>query len=186
MIELSLADKAKHCVACQLRKTCNQVIIDSPKVSVKLIVCSDWPTPDDDIIGEPGHGQAGQFLNSMLARAGLNREVVYLTNVIKCKPSYGNKPTDVHINICKGWLWKEILEYRPNIVLALGKLPTRLLLKLKKSFKLGDYIGKLYDVSYMNTKVGSWYGIDYLLNQGRTTEKKTIDYFKSIKETLNA
>lgn len=83
--------------------------------------------------------------------------------------------------------WNETLENRLltsqfQVIITLGAIPTGLLLKLPKSFKLKEYLGKTY--SFQNKKLVPWYSASHLLIKGKKLEQETVKLFSTIKEIL--
>lgn len=178
-------EPVKNCQRCSLRKTCNQVVPGIGPKKASLMIIGEAPGYDEDLVGEPFIGQCGQLLTKLLTAAGISREDAYITNTVKCRPPGNSKPSPAYIAACKPWLWGEIQEVSPKVILPLGKVPTQLLLKLKASFKMGDVIGKEHAVTYTEAVIMPWYHPSYLLRQGKTADKDTIDFFKKIKEKSN-
>lgn len=180
-----LHDTMKLCVRCPLRRQCNQVVPGIGPANARLVVVGEAPGGDEDLLGEPFVGQAGQLLNKLLKGAGIERDSVYITNTVKCRPKGNATPTDTPIQACKPWLWKELQVIKPKVVLTLGKISTRLLLRLGTSFRMKDVIGQVYDVEYMESKIMSWYHPSYLLHRGLSWDQDTVDFLVKVKEQAN-
>jgi DNA polymerase len=75
----------------------------------------------EDKSGRPFVGAAGRFLEELLADIGLEREDVYIANVIKCRPPGNRAPTSKEIETCKPYLDRQIALIRPQIVITLGR-----------------------------------------------------------------
>ena len=159
----------KNCRGCGLCETRNQVVWGKGKKG-DLMLLGEAPGADEDLLGEPFVGRCGELLTKMLSECGVSRDDVYITNVVKCRPVVGKKnraPKKEEIDSCKGWLWSEIKELKPKVILTFGKVPTGLMLKLKKTFKLGDYIGEAHSVEYMDSMIVPCYHPSYLMQTGR-------------------
>ena len=142
--------------------------------SSELMILGEAPGADEDATGEPFVGRCGDLLTKMLSDCGIERDSTYITNVVKCRPTKNNKgksnrpPTSQEVDNCKRWLWNELKILKPKVILTLGKVPTGLLLKLKKTFKLADYIEKEISLDYMdNTYVVPCYHPSYLMQTGK-------------------
>ena len=113
------------------------------------MLVGEAPGADEDLLGEPFVGRCGDLLTKMLTDLGIDRENVYITNTVKCRPVEGKKnrpPKKEEIQSCKNWLWKEIQEVAPKVIVTFGKVPTSLLLKISKhKLKLGDVVGRFCD-----------------------------------------
>ena len=71
--------------------------------------------------GRPFVGQAGKFLNELLANGGLKREDVFITNVVKCRPPENRDPQEVELAACASYLERQIEAINPLIILTLGR-----------------------------------------------------------------
>lgn len=71
--------------------------------------------------GRPFVGQAGKFLDELLASAGLRREVVFITNVVKCRPPSNRDPLPDELSACSEYLEKQIEAINPRIIVTLGR-----------------------------------------------------------------
>ncbi len=141
----ALAEEIKLCQSCGLCK--NMPFKPIPGVGpsdARLMIVGEAPGEDESIMEEPFVGQCGRLLDRLLKEAGLERDQIYICNTVNCRPVEGKKnrtPTQVEINQCKHWLYKQIGIVKPQVIFTLGKIPTRTILHLKSSFTLKDYIG---------------------------------------------
>lgn len=141
---------------------------------------------DESIMELPFVGLCGKFLDSMLIKAGLRRDWLYITNTVKCRPTKNNgkanrPPEDSEIQACKGWLWKEIKGVNPKAIITLGKVPTALLMK-KKAFILGDYVGQNFKPDWFHTTIFPCYHPSYIMVRAKNKEEDVISVFKTVKE----
>jgi uracil-DNA glycosylase family 4 len=174
-----------RCNRCELRAGCNQVVEPELNMSSEagtLMVATDFPTRDDDIMGRYLTDRGGEFVRKTLAKAGLKD--YWLTAAVKCRPPKAG-PEDKHVNVCKAWLWEELKACKPKVVVTLGKAPTRLLLNLKKTFKLAEYAGRFHQVEYMTGAVAPWYGPSFLLQRGKKMDESTVAFLAAVKEKLS-
>jgi len=79
------------------------------------------PGMNEDRQGRPFVGQAGQFLNELLASAGLTREGVYICNVLKCRPPNNRDPLPGEIDACRDYLDEQIALIDPQLIVTLGR-----------------------------------------------------------------
>lgn len=144
---------------------------------------------DESLLEQPFVGRCGQLLDQILKEAGIDRDSLHITNTVKCRPvkkaKFGQRfsnrpPTDEEINTCKGWLFQELELVRPDIVITLGKIPTYTLLSsfLKKSFKLGDVVGTVYQT--LHTNIIPAYHPSYLMVHGKDKMDETIELFRKV------
>lgn len=180
----------QDCNRCHLRKDCNQVVPGYGPAS-KLMLVGEAPGENEDLLGEPFVGLAGELLSKMLKEAGINRKACFITNSVRCRPTTKNgrwvknrPPTDDEIQSCKDWLWKEIQVIQPSVIVTFGKVPTRLLLRLKKTFRMADYFGKHLTVDYSDAIIIPCWHPSYLLQHGKDKLEDSINLLKSVKQII--
>jgi len=173
----------KSCERCSLRKKCNNVVVDNYQQKSKAMLICTSPSSSDDIMGEPLTGVEGEYLTKLLNLSGMERSDFYITNVVKCYTK--EKISEKNIEDCKSWLWLELKSLQPCVIITMGLVPTRLLLKTKKSISLSKYVGLGFDVSYMKSSIYPWYDIKFLLNNGKELEEKTVNFLKKVKNEIN-
>jgi DNA polymerase len=93
----------------------------------------EGPGADEDAIGVPFVGKAGQLLNNMITAMGLKREEVYIANIVKCRPPGNRTPEFVEATTCSQFLVKQIDIVRPEVIVALGATAATYLLGVKQS-----------------------------------------------------
>jgi DNA polymerase len=86
-----------------------------------IVFIGEAPGWHEDQQGRPFVGPAGQFLEELLASIGLKRELVYICNVIKCRPPKNRDPLPGEIKSCQQWLDRQLALIRPKIVVTLGR-----------------------------------------------------------------
>jgi uracil-DNA glycosylase len=124
-----LAGRVAACTRCPgLAATRTQTVFGVGPVDADICFVGEAPGADEDRLGEPFVGAAGQLLNRILAACGLKREEVYICNILRCRPP-GNRPpqADEAAN-CREYLERQIELVRPKVLVALGGSATRHLL----------------------------------------------------------
>lgn len=177
--------ESRDCSKCPLRGGCGQVVWGAGPADARLLLVGETPGAEEDLMGEPFVSRDGRLLTRLLSDAGIARDRCYLTYAVKCDPGR-TAVTDDHVNACRGWLWQELKRVDPKVVVTLGKLPARLLLGLKKSFKMGDVAGEFRPVAYMGAVVAPWYSPNHVLQRGRAADAEAVEFFKRVKEQLDA
>lgn len=168
------------CTKCSLCETRSQVVPGKGWLDSKVMFVGEAPGTNEDIEGEPFVGRCGKLLDQMLVKAKIPRSKIYITNAVKCIPKKGKSvrpPTDEEIKACKGWLWKEIQEVKPKMIVTFGKVPTHLLLSytLKKAFKLDDIAGEVFKPPYFDCIIIPCYHPAYILrNKNRIDDAQKI------------
>ena len=98
------------------------VVFGEGNISSKIMIIGLGPGKEEDKQGRPFVGKAGKFLNDLLSYAGLKREEIYITNIVKCIPP-NNMPTKEEIKTCTSlFLDKQIEIINPKIILCLGNI----------------------------------------------------------------
>ncbi|WP_261664485.1 uracil-DNA glycosylase family protein [Deinococcus sp. Marseille-Q6407] len=125
--ELERENKACH--ACPLRAGCLQVVVADGNPAAQLLIIGEGPGGNEDRVGRPFIGQAGQLLDRILAGVGLDRQDTYITNIVKCRPPGNRAPTPAETDICTDlWLNRQLALLRPRVIVTMGNTPTRHLL----------------------------------------------------------
>lgn len=128
----SLRRAARTCQGCPLYKNATQTVFGSGKTTARLLLVGEQPGNDEDLQGEPFVGPAGRVLDEGLARAGIDRDDAYVTNVVKHfkwtavgKRRLHKKPSAREIAACIPWLEKEIELIEPEVMVCLGATPSQ-------------------------------------------------------------
>jgi DNA polymerase len=109
------------CSKCGLRGDKNKVVSGRGNPDAEIMIIGEAPGRMEEIQGEPFVGAAGKFLNELLSDAGLSRNDVYVTNVVKCRPPGNRAPTPSEIASCRVCLDREIEIVRPKLIITLGR-----------------------------------------------------------------
>ncbi len=112
--------KVIECTKCELSKTRTNAVPGKGNFQSDVIFVGEAPGRNEDKNGEPFVGIAGQRLNIALENAGVSRESIYITNVVKCRPPNNRVPTMSERNTCQDYLQKEISIIKPKIICILG------------------------------------------------------------------
>ena len=122
-----LRDEALACTQCShLVATRTQVVFGVGTVHADLVLVGEAPGLDEDKEGEPFVGAAGQLLTKIIEATGLDRDKVYIANILKCRPDtpgkvYGNrKPRPEEMETCFPWVKRQIEIIQPKVMVALG------------------------------------------------------------------
>jgi len=133
--KLNLYDNIKkdviNCKLCKLCEERNNAVPGQGSIDTKIILVGEAPGRNEDKAGLPFVGFAGKILEEALKKAGFQREDVYITNVVKCRPPNNRVPEPDEISKCTGYLKKEIQMFSPSIVCILGATALQSLLNLK-------------------------------------------------------
>ena len=124
--ELSVV--AAVCDRCVLCETRTNVVFASGADDADVMVVGEGPGQQEDEQGIPFVGRSGQLLIKLLAEVGFDRNDVYITNVVKCRPPRNRDPRQDEIDACKPYLRRQIQLVDPTVVITLGNFSSKLLL----------------------------------------------------------
>ncbi|MGC2694650.1 MAG: UdgX family uracil-DNA binding protein [Candidatus Angelobacter sp.] len=123
----ALREAAAGCKACHLWKLGTQTVFGAGSSTAHIMMVGEQPGDKEDLQGRPFVGPAGAVLDKALAAAGIERDDVYLTNIVKHfkweprgKRRLHKKPNAIEINACRPWLETEIRVVKPQILVLLG------------------------------------------------------------------
>ena len=167
----SLNEEAQACVACDLSKTRIQVVFGVGNQQADLLIVGEAPGANEDKQGKPFVGRAGQLLNNMLQAIGLQRQDIYIANILKCRPPNNRDPRPEEVALCTPFLERQIALLQPKIILALGRIAAQFLLDSKES--LGKMRG--HEFQYRDTPLLVSYHPAYLLRTPREKRKSFQD-----------
>lgn len=105
---------------CALKRTATNTVFADGNPEAALMVIGEAPGADEDRIGRPFVGRAGQLLDRMLAAIGIDRTSAYITNVLFWRPPGNRKPTNDEIAACLPFLWRHIALAHPRVVVLAG------------------------------------------------------------------
>ena len=120
--------RARVCERCpQLVATRTQVVFGAGNADADLMFIGEAPGRDEDQQGIPFVGRSGKLLNQLLGEIGLNREDVFIANVLKCRPPDNRNPAPVEIANCREYLEAQLDLIAPKVVCTLGNFSTKLI-----------------------------------------------------------
>ena len=108
------------CTKCDLCKTRTNAVPGKGNFQSKVIFVGEAPGKNEDKNGEPFIGIAGKKLTIALEEAGISRDEVYITNIVKCRPPNNRVPSTIERNTCQEYLKQEISIIKPEIICILG------------------------------------------------------------------
>jgi uracil-DNA glycosylase len=117
---------------CGLKATATQLVFSDGAADARIMLIGEGPGADEDRIGRPFVGRAGQLLDRMLAAIGLNRSTVYIANVVPWRPPGNRTPTLQETAICLPFIRRQIELVNPRIIVCLGASSAQTLLGVKE------------------------------------------------------
>ena len=136
---------------CKLKENASKVVFADGNPNAKIMVIGEGPGANEDKEGLPFVGRAGQLLDKMLNAINLNRNNVYITNVVNYRPPENRKPTDKEIDRYLPYLKKHINIVRPKIILLLGS--TAMNAFLGQENVISKIRGKWFEILIDNLKI---------------------------------
>lgn len=125
-IESLHADGCEHCAA---SKTHQSVVFGDGDPRAAVMFVGEAPGAEEDRVGRPFVGPAGELLDRMIESVGLSRGGVYIGNLIKVRPPENRTPRPDECEACGPWLLAQVAAIRPRVVVALGATPAKYLLQ---------------------------------------------------------
>ena len=132
------------CKRCVLHKQGRkQIVFGVGNPKAELMFVGEGPGADEDEKGEPFVGRAGQLLNNMIKAMGIEREQVYIANIVKCRPPGNRQPEREECETCSPFLMRQIAVVKPKVIVALGAVAAKTLLAMSASMM--QLRGRFYD-----------------------------------------
>ena len=132
-----ISEQVAACPKCALSKTRTKAVPGAGDPQADIVFIGEGPGFNEDQQGLPFVGQAGKFLDELLASIDLRRGDVYITNVIKCRPPNNRDPQPGEIEACAPWLEQQLDIIKPRVIVTLGRF------SMSRYFK-GQTIGRIH------------------------------------------
>ena len=168
--------QCRECALCQARKT---VVFGVGSTQAEIMLIGEGPGANEDEQGIPFVGKAGQLLDSMLAIIGLDRTMVYIANIVKCRPPGNRDPLNVEQDACIGYLRRQMALLSPKILVCLGRIAAMRFIDPK--FRITREHGIWFDVDGMRM-MAVYHPSALLRDPGKRPE--TFDDLKSLQSEI--
>jgi uracil-DNA glycosylase len=116
-----IAEEVRSCTNCRLHQGTRNGVPGEGNPQAEVMLVGEGPGFHEDAQGRPFVGAAGNLLNEMLAKAGLKREDVFITNIVKHRPPGNRDPMPDEIEACSKYLERQIAELKPVLIVTLGR-----------------------------------------------------------------
>ncbi len=116
-----VASEVKVCPLCELCRSRTHAVPGEGNPEARVMLIGEGPGWHEDQQGKPFVGASGKFLSELLLNAGLSREEVFITNVVKCRPPGNRDPLPDEIEACSGYLERQMELIDPDVVVTLGR-----------------------------------------------------------------
>ena len=110
------------CRDCALWETRHNLVFGVGREDAEVMFIGEGPGEQEDLKGEPFVGPAGKLLDTMLEIIDLDRNKVYIANMVKCRPPRNRDPLDREQDACSDWLRRQIALVDPKIIVCLGRI----------------------------------------------------------------
>lgn len=171
-----LEETVKQCKLCKLCQNRNNVVFGTGDKQAKVMFIGEGPGADEDLQGEPFVGRAGKLMNMAFQTIGLDRNDVYIANVVKCRPPSNRNPEEDESTACLNYLRNQVILVKPEIIVLLG------------SVALKNILGKEYGITSSRGKWIEKKGILYMPTWHPAAllrdETKKIDFIKDLREVM--
>tara|TARA_B100001057_G_C22856885_1_gene953030 strand:- start:731 stop:1426 length:696 start_codon:yes stop_codon:yes gene_type:complete len=168
---------------CKLKENASNLVFSDGNPNSKIMIIGEGPGANEDKEGFPFVGRAGQLLDKMLHAISLNRDSVYITNVVNFRPPENRKPTEQEVERYLPFLKKHIEIIKPKIILLLGS--TAMSAIIQNTEVISKMRGKWFEFEINNLKINTIVSFHpaYLLRQPDQKKLSWID-LKMIREKL--
>ncbi len=163
-----------ECKKCRLCTNRTNIVFGQGNKKARLMFIGEGPGADEDKQGIPFVGKAGQLMNNAFQALEINREDVYIANIVKCRPPSNRVPEDDEVQTCLNYLRNQVILIKPKIIVLLG------------STALKNILGKEYGITAVR---GNWMeknGIKYMPTWHPAAllrdENKKIEFWQDLKE----
>ena len=117
-----LEESCNGCTKCKLCQHRTKIVFGVGNKNADIMMIGEGPGADEDAQGEPVVGKAGKLMNEAFRGIGINRDNLYITNVVKCRPPQNRDPEKDEIESCKQYLENQIQIIKPKLIVLLGKI----------------------------------------------------------------
>ncbi len=169
----TLQREVSECRLCPLHEGRTQTVFGVGDVNADWMLIGEAPGAEEDRRGEPFVGRAGKLLDSMLKALGLDRQQVFIANILKCRPPNNRDPRPEEVLACSNYLEQQINTVKPRLILALGRVAAQNLLKTETP--IGKMRGKRFHYGDPPIPVVVTYHPAYLLRSPREKRKSWQD-----------
>ena len=128
-----LQSMVQQCSQCDLHSASTQAVFGAGKQNASLLLVGEAPKQEEAAQGMPFIGEAGELLAAMLKAIDLQRDDVYITNVVKCHPADEHRASPAELESCHQYLHRQISLLQPKVIYAVGAMASQALLQSKKS-----------------------------------------------------
>lgn len=139
-----LQEQCLCCQKCELCKERTNVVFGTGSKDAEVMFIGEGPGENEDLLGKPFVGRAGQLLDKMLLAVDLDRNKnIYIANMVKCRPPKNRDPKPEEVACCLDWLRNQVLLMKPKIIVCLGRIAAARL--IKEDIKITKEHGQFFE-----------------------------------------
>lgn len=172
-----LEKSIEGCKKCKLCSNRNNIVFGQGNKEADIMFIGEGPGADEDKQGLPFVGKAGKLMNEAFKGLGINRQQVYIANIVKCRPPQNRVPEQDEAEACLNYLRNQVILIKPKIIVLLG------------STALKNILGKEYGITSTRGKWIEKKGIKYMPTWHPAAllrdENKKIEFWKDLKVVVN-
>ncbi len=176
----ALENSCKKCTKCQLCETRTNVVFGVGSRNASIMFIGEAPGEKEDLSGIPFVGAAGKLLDKYLYAVDIDRDSVYIANMLKCRPPKNRDPKEEEQDLCIDYLREQVRLIRPKIIVCLGRISAKRL--IKEDFMITKEHGIFFEKNGFT--ICAVYHPSALLRDPRKKEDMLIDMQK-IKKRLD-
>lgn len=162
------------CNKCKLCENRTNIVFGTGNKNADIMFIGEGPGADEDILGEPFVGKAGKLMDEAFKGIGIDRNQVYIANVVKCRPPLNRDPQNDEAEACLDYLRNQVVLVKPKVIVLLGRIALQNI--LEKDYSITQMRGKWIEnkgIKYMPT----WHPAALLRD-----ENKKIEFWKDLKQ----
>jgi len=175
-----------NCRRCTLSFSRTNIVIDRGNPQAPILIISERPGENEDRVGKPFVGRAGELLDKMLKAIDLDPDKhVLITNVVRCKPEADRSPSKEEADACFPFLEKQIAVMKPRVIVLLGAVALKWVDAARADTKMGEEVGRFFSVArFPGIQFMVMYNPAFLL---RDPTKKTVtwEHLKALRNYLH-
>jgi uracil-DNA glycosylase family 4 len=156
---LRIREDLGECTRCKLHKKRNHIVFADGNPNADLVFVGEGPGADEDATGIPFVGRAGKLLTQMIEAMGLERQDVYICNVVKCRPPENRQPEPDEVTTCSPYLVRQLEVVNPKVIVCLGATAAQTILETTQG--ISKFRGQWQD--FRGKKLLATYHPAYLL-----------------------
>lgn len=168
-----LEESIKNCNKCKLCSGRKNIVFGTGNKNAKIMFIGEGPGADEDIQGEPFVGKAGQLMNKAFEALEIERNNVYIANIVKCRPPQNRNPEKDEAEACMDYLRNQVILVKPKIIVLLG------------SVALKNILGEEYGITNSRGKwierKKIWYMPTFHPAALLRDDSKKIDFWRDLK-----